>query len=127
MTLVRIRILVNRLGDRGTLTKTITSFDVARLAGVSQPTVSRALRNMPGSSPETRQRVRDAAAALAYVPSEFGRALATRSSHRIAVIAEELTNPYYPELVEPIRQELANHGLRAVVITHTERGAVGLR
>jgi DNA-binding LacI/PurR family transcriptional regulator len=108
------------------MTKTVTSFDVARLAGVSQPTVSRALRNLPGASGETRRRVREAAARLAYIPSESGRALSTRNTHRIAVVAEELTNPYYPELVEPIRRELAKHNLHTVLITHTEHGAVGI-
>ena len=43
----------------------VTSFDVARLASVSQPTVSRALRNLPGTSPETRARVLSAAQVLA--------------------------------------------------------------
>ena len=39
----------------------VTSQDVARLAGVSQPTVSRALRDDPQVSEETKQRVREAA------------------------------------------------------------------
>jgi LacI family transcriptional regulator, galactose operon repressor len=104
----------------------VTSFDVARLAGVSQPTVSRALRNLPGTSPETRARVLAAATELSYIPSESGRALSTRSTRRIAVVSEELTNPYYPELVEPIRRYLHASGLRAVVVTHTEHGPVGL-
>ncbi len=45
----------------------ITSRDVARLAGVSQPTVSRALRDDPKVSEATKQRVREAALALGYV------------------------------------------------------------
>ncbi|MFC7470116.1 LacI family DNA-binding transcriptional regulator [Actinomadura keratinilytica] len=48
----------------------ITSHDVARLAGVSQPTVSRALRDDPRVSRATREKVRRAAALLEYVPSE---------------------------------------------------------
>jgi len=106
--------------------KKVTSFDVARLAGVSQPTVSRTLRNLPGASAQTRARVLAAAAELAYIPSESGRALSTRSTRRIAVVSEELTNPYYPELVEPIRRHLHAHDLRTVVVTHAERGQVDL-
>jgi DNA-binding LacI/PurR family transcriptional regulator len=104
----------------------VTGFDVARLAGVSQPTVSRALRNLPGTSPETREKVLRAAAELSYIPSDSGRSLSTRSTRRIAVVSEELTNPYYPELVEPLRRELAEHDLRTVVITNSEHSAVGL-
>lgn len=104
----------------------MTSFDVARLAGVSQPTVSRILRNLPGASPATRARVLIAAAELSYIPSESGRALSTRRSRRVAVVAEELTNPYYPELVEPIRRSLRSHDLRAVLISDAEPGGVGV-
>jgi DNA-binding LacI/PurR family transcriptional regulator len=103
----------------------VTGFDVARRAGVSQPTVSRALRNLPGTSPETRAKVLHAATELSYVPSDSARALSTRSTHRVAVVSEELTNPYYPELVEPIRRRLAAHDLRAVVVTDTEHRTVG--
>lgn len=102
------------------MSKLVTSFDVARLAGVSQPTVSRALRNLPGTSPATRQKVLDAARELAYVPSDSARALSTRVNHRVAVVSSELDNPYYPQLVEPTRRELARHGYRTVLITDDE-------
>ncbi|MFG1926042.1 LacI family DNA-binding transcriptional regulator [Cryptosporangium sp. NPDC048952] len=95
----------------------VTGFDVARLAGVTQPTVSRALRNVPGVSPETRRKVLEAAARLSYVPSDMGRALSTRVNHRVAVVAPELDNPYYPQLVEPLRRELAERGMRTVLVT----------
>jgi LacI family transcriptional regulator len=99
------------------MANSVTSHDVARLAGVSQPTVSRALRNLPGTSPETRQRVQDAARELSYIPSESGRILSTRRTRRIAIVAEELINPFYPELIEPIRQSLARHDYRTVLVT----------
>lgn len=96
--------------------RAVTSFDVARAAGVSQPTVSRAMRGLPSVSVATRDRVRAAARELGYVPSDAGRALATRSTRRVAIVAEELTNPYYPELVEPLRAALADRGLRTVLV-----------
>ena len=107
------------------MVKKVTSFDVAKLAGVSQPTVSRALRNLPGTSPDTRQKVLRAAEQLAYVPSDSARSLSTTRTRRIAVVSEELTNPYYPELVEPLRRHLADRGLRTVVVTATEHRQVG--
>ncbi len=104
----------------------ITGFDVARRAGVSQPTVSRALRNLPGTSPETRTKVLEAARSLAYIPSEAGRSLAVQNTMRVAVVSEELTNPYYPQLVEPLRRRLAEHGYRVVLVTETRHGPIGL-
>jgi LacI family transcriptional regulator len=106
------------------MVKKITSFDVARRAGVSQPTVSRTLRNLPGASPATRQRVLAAAEELAYIPSDSGRALSTRSTRRIAVVSEDLTNPFYPELVQPLGRFLAASDLRPVLITDSDRRGV---
>ncbi len=106
------------------MAKQITSFDVARRAGVSQPTVSRALRNLPGASLETRRRVLAAAAELSYVPSDSGRALSTSSTRRVAVVSEELTNPFYPALVDPLSRYLAASELRTVLVTQTEQRPV---
>jgi LacI family transcriptional regulator len=97
-----------------------TSFDVARLAGVSQPTVSRALRGEPSVAAETRRRVEEAAAALGYVTSHLGRGLSTRRTRRIGVVAAELTNPFYPHLVGPLQRELELAGYRSVF--YVERG-----
>lgn len=93
-----------------------TSHDVARLAGVSQATVSRALRSVPGTSSETIARVRSVAESLGYIPSDAGRALSTRRTMCIGVVAGELTNPFYPELLQPIREEVTSHGYRLLLI-----------
>ncbi len=97
----------------------ITSHDVARVAGVSQPTVSRALRGDPRVAETTRQRVLAAADELGYVASELGRSLSTRTTHQIAMVAD-LRNALYPSLVEPLHDRFAEHGLRMVLLA--ERG-----
>ncbi|MFG3250895.1 LacI family DNA-binding transcriptional regulator [Streptomyces sp. NPDC048187] len=102
----------------------ITSHDVARLAGVSQPTVSRALRDDPRVSPATREKVREAARALNYVPSEVGRSLSTRSTRRIGVIVTDLTNPFYPHVVAPLHDELGRLGYRMMLLTERSDEAV---
>ncbi|MDQ2795860.1 MAG: LacI family transcriptional regulator [Actinomycetota bacterium] len=98
---------------------TATSHDVANLAGVSQPTVSRALRGDPRVAEATRQRVLIAAADLGYVTSEVGRSLSTRSTRQIAMVAD-LRNALYPALVGPLHDRFAEHGLRMVLLA--ERG-----
>lgn len=103
-----------------------TSRDVAKLAGVSQPTVSRALRGQPGVADETLQRVRAAAAALGYVPSQLGRGLATRSTKRIGIVAAELTNPFYPHLVGPLHDHFEQAGYRSVLFAEREDNYVAL-
>lgn len=93
----------------------VTSRDVARLAGVSQPTVSRALRDDPRVTEETKTRVREAARALGYVPSELGRGLSTRAARQIAIVTD-LDNAIYSSLVAPIHDELASRGYRMLLL-----------
>jgi DNA-binding LacI/PurR family transcriptional regulator len=61
--------------------------DVARLAGVSQKTVSRVFNNEPKVTPETRERVLAAAQRLGYRPNGAARALLTGRTHRIGVVS----------------------------------------
>lgn len=106
----------------------VTSHDVARLAGVSQPTVSRALRGNPKVSLETRQRVADAAKALGYVPSLTGRALSMGRSHRVGLLVADLENQFYPHLIAPIHHELGELGYELVLLTEShESGNVADR
>ena len=71
---------------------------------------------MPGIAKETLERVQRAAAELEYVASEAGRSLSTRQTRTIGIVAAELTNPFYPELIEPMRAELQRSGYRALLI-----------
>jgi LacI family transcriptional regulator len=95
----------------------VTSHDVARLAGVSQPTVSRALRDNPKVSEETKQRVRKAAKALGYVPSETGRALSSGRTRRIGLLLTDLDNQFYPHVIAPMHHELESLGYQLVLQT----------
>lgn len=97
----------------------VTSHDVARRAGVSQPTVSRALRGDSRVAAATREKVQQAAAELGYVASELGRSLATRTTRQIAMVAD-LDNALYPTLVGPLHDRFVEHGLRMVLLA--ERG-----
>ncbi len=97
----------------------VTSHDVARLAGVSQPTVSRALRDSPKVSKETKSRVRNAAHALGYVPSETGRALSSGRTRRIGLLLTDLDNQFYPHVIAPMHHELEALGYQLVLQTES--------
>ena len=96
----------------------VTSHDVARLAGVSQPTVSRALRDSPKVSELTRLRVREAATALGYVPSDTGRALSVGRTHRVGLLVTDLANQFYTHTIAPMHHALESLGYQLVL--HTE-------
>jgi DNA-binding LacI/PurR family transcriptional regulator len=94
-----------------------TSFDIAALAGVSQPTVSRALSGNPSVSPETRARVLAAAEQLNYKVDKNAAALRIRQSRTLALLFFEewspegaLINPFYLSLLGPMVRCCADHG-----------------
>jgi LacI family transcriptional regulator, galactose operon repressor len=103
----------------------ITSRDVARLAGVSQPTVSRALRDDPKVSQATKRRVREAASALGYAPNAIGRALSVGRSTRVGLVVTDLENQFYAHVIAPMHHELERLGHELVLITESsETGPV---
>ncbi len=81
--------------------KRITSHDVAKRAGVSQPTVSLVLSKNARArvSAETRERVLLAALELGYVPNVVARSLVRSRSYAIGVIVPDLRNPFFAEVV----------------------------
>ena len=97
----------------------VTSRDVARLAGVSQPTVSRALRDDARVSEDTKKRVRDAAQLLGYVPSEAGRALSSGRTRRIGLLVTDLDNQFYSHIIAPVHRELERLGYQLMLHTET--------
>ncbi len=80
--------------------------EVARRAGVSKSTASRALTGSGYVSTATRQRVRDAADALGYVPSTHAVSLATGKTQTIGVIVPHVTRWYFGEIVDGIQNAL---------------------
>lgn len=101
----------------------VTSRDVARLAGVSQPTVSRALTDHPRVSEATKRKVREAALALGYSTNAIGRALSVGRSDRIGLVVADLENQFYANMIGPLHHELEGLGHELVLITESAGSA----
>ena len=86
----------------------VTSHDVARLAGVSQATVSRVLRQDPKVRPETRDRVLRVLAETRYEPNAAVRAFRTRHSGRLASWWRACLTSCNPAMLESIGARLAS-------------------
>lgn len=84
-----------------------SSVDVAERAGVSQATVSRVLSGKDRVAEPTRAKVLKALDELGYEPNLNARALKTRRTRTIAVVIADITNPFYPELVEALSEALS--------------------
>lgn len=93
----------------------VTSRDVARVAGVSQATVSRVMSAHPALAPETRAKVLAAMDSLGYVPHAGAQAMKTRRSNVIGVVVAGLSNPFYTEILDALTRELDAAGQRVVV------------
>jgi DNA-binding LacI/PurR family transcriptional regulator len=94
-----------------------TSFDIAQLAGVSQPTVSRALRGSPTVSESTRKRIEAIAQQLNYTVDKHASSLRTQESHTLALLFFEdptnddsLINPFFLSMLGSITRTCANRG-----------------
>lgn len=94
-----------------------TSFDIAALAGVSQPTVSRALSGNPAVSADTRARVIAAAEQLNYKVDKNASGLRRQHSRTLALLFfedptpdETLINPFYLSMVGSMVRACARHG-----------------
>ena len=85
--------------------------DVARLAGVSKSTASRALTGSGYVSERTRKRVLDAAASLGYVPSTSAVSLATGRTQTVGVVMPYVNRWFFAEVLEGIQHALLERGL----------------
>ena len=101
--------------DRGAGSGAVTSHDVARLAQVSQATVSRVLRQDPKVRPETRDRVLRVLAETRYEPNAAARAFRTNRTGSIGVVVARLSYQLYPAMLEAIGAQLARLGQRMIV------------
>lgn len=106
-------------------------YDLAREAGVSIATASKALNGRKDVNERTRQRVMDVAKKLNYHPSHMARGLARKRSENIGVIALRrfhsamFTNPFYSHVLEGMELELTerNYNLVLGVLPSEDGGA----
>lgn len=92
-----------------------TTYDVARLAGVSQPTVSRAFNGAAGISASTREKIIQTAAKIGYRPNLIARSLITRKSKIVGVLISYLYNSYFPLILTELAKQLERIGYRILL------------
>lgn len=100
----------------------VSSIDVAAHAGVSQATVSRVLSGKDQVSEATRERVERSLEELGYQPNLNARALKTQRTQTIAVVVADITNPFYPELVEALNEALSAKGQLMLLWDYASNG-----
>jgi LacI family transcriptional regulator len=89
--------------------------DVARRAGVSIATVSRTVNRLPSVAPELSRRVLRAIDELGYLPNTQARALVSGRSHMLGLIVSEITNPFFPELIQEFENLAVAQGYEVLI------------
>ncbi|MEM1074192.1 MAG: LacI family DNA-binding transcriptional regulator [Pseudomonadota bacterium] len=99
--------------------KTVTMRDVAKAAGVSRMTVSRALKKDSPVSKETRERILKLVRDMNYVPDQMAGSLTTKKSGFVAVLVPSLNNLHFAETVQELTNRLEALGLQ-ILLGHTD-------
>jgi LacI family gluconate utilization system Gnt-I transcriptional repressor len=101
-----------RLSDRKSK---VTVSDVARMAQVSDSTVSRIMRDQGLVADATREKVMESVRALGYVPNRIAGSLASLDSRLVGVVIPSLSNIVFPEILQGINAGLAGTNRQSVI------------
>jgi DNA-binding LacI/PurR family transcriptional regulator len=85
--------------------------DIARAAGVSTATVSRAINSPDKVRPKTRQKVEAVISRMGYRPNYFAQALMKGHTDSVGILTSSYTNPYHVEIIDTIGQALSRNGV----------------
>jgi DNA-binding LacI/PurR family transcriptional regulator len=100
---------------------------VAQLANVSIATVSRTMNRVSTVNPKMAKRVFEAIEKLDYFPNTQARALVSGRSRLLGLIVSEITNPFFPELIQGFEDIAVEHGYEILISsTNYEPGRMAL-
>ncbi|MBY3237085.1 LacI family DNA-binding transcriptional regulator [Rhizobium laguerreae] len=95
--------------------KAVTLVEVAAKAGVSRMTVSKVIRDVGSISEDTRQRVRQAADELGYLPNRLAGSLSSRKSRMVAVIIPSISDVVFSEVLSGVNAILRPNGYHTFI------------
>lgn len=98
----------------------VTLADLAKELGISTATVSRALKNYPDISKETKERVLSLAKQRKYTPNTIAASLRNQESHIIGVIIPEVVNQFFSTVITGIMEVAYNAGYRVMICQSNE-------
>jgi LacI family transcriptional regulator len=107
---------VSGIGRDRPVRRYVTIKDVAKAAGVSQSTTSRAMSGEGYVAAHVRERVRAVAEDLGYVPHAMARSLRKQASRSIGVLVSDLRNPFYADLAAGIAARARSQGYTMMVV-----------
>ncbi len=113
-----------RKGTRKTVAKAADIRTVAALAKVSIATVSRTINGSPAVSDRLSKRVWQAIEQLNYFPNTHARSLVSGRSRLFGIIVENITNPFFPELIQSFEEVAVANGYEILVSSSNSDPAI---
>lgn len=101
----------------------MTIRDIAKLAGVSIATVSRALNDRDGISQQTKARIQRIVTRSGYRPSMFARNMRNQQTKMIGVIVSDAANDFFKDVNRAIQDQANHYGYTVVVMNSDEQPA----
>lgn len=105
----------------------VTIYDIAKIAGVSPSTVSRALGRPERVSAKTRRLVEEAAAELNFRANPLARVLPTGRTGTMGLIVADITNPSYFDMIRGAQSAAGTHGMTLVLAESAESASTELK
>lgn len=105
----------------------VTIDDVAREAGVSRQTVSRAINHKRDISPETRARVLHVVQQLGFRPNRVAQSMITQRTYTIGVEVTDITNPVFAEMVRGVQETAAAHDYNLLLANSNDDPHIALQ
>ncbi|RYE22493.1 MAG: LacI family transcriptional regulator, partial [Sphingobacteriaceae bacterium] len=94
----------------------VTLKKLSELLNLSISTVSRALKNHPDISAETRVRVKELAAVLEYEPNAYAIHLRTNNSKEFGIIVPAISNYFYHSFISSVEEEARHYGYSIIIL-----------
>ncbi len=95
----------------------VSIYDIAKRAGVSASTVSRALEDHPRIGAATKQRINELAREMNYVPSTVAKSLASNKTWTIGMVLATISDPFMGRVIEGVEHAAIEAGFNVFVST----------
>ena len=104
--------------------KRVRLVDIAERLNITKVSVSKALRDHPDISRETRDLVKRVAAEMGYTPNLLARSLSSQRSHTLGVVVPKIAHSFFSSLIDAIQKEATKAGYGIVLAVSNENAAL---
>ena len=106
------------------MAKRVRLIDIADRLNLTKVSVSKALRDHPDISAETRELVKQTAAEMGYTPNLVARSLSSKRSHTLGVVVPKIAHTFFSSVIEAVQEEATQRGYGIVLAVSNETAAL---